>query len=204
MLDRKGTNVTLDRIFEEMYTLISESNRIPLTDKIIIEESDLAGVLDDLKDAIPKEVKSASQVLEEQKTIVSNAREEAEAIVEQAKAEADRILTMANGEAERIMREEEIVKQAESFADEVRTEALRYRDEVKSEADVYGSTVKTEALQYAEDMLGYLSTNMQSALDALGDNYNRISAERKNLEVPITPAIDAELSDENVEEMDEE
>ena len=57
MIDR-STSATLDRIFDEMYNLISEANRIPLTDKIIIEESDLAGILDDLKEAIPKEVKS--------------------------------------------------------------------------------------------------------------------------------------------------
>ena len=59
MIDR-STSATLDRIFDEMYNLISEANRIPLTDKIIIEESDLAGILDDLKEAIPKEVKKQS------------------------------------------------------------------------------------------------------------------------------------------------
>ena len=52
MIDR-STSATLDRIFDEMYNLISEANRIPLTDKIIIEESDLAGILDDLKVFLP-------------------------------------------------------------------------------------------------------------------------------------------------------
>lgn len=77
MIDR-STSATLDRIFDEMYNLISEANRIPLTDKIIIEESDLAGILDDLKEAIPKEVKSATRLLEEQKAIVTKAHEEAD------------------------------------------------------------------------------------------------------------------------------
>ena len=66
MIDR-STSATLDRIFDEMYNLISEANRIPLTDKIIIEESDLAGILDDLKEAIPKEVKSATDCLKNKK-----------------------------------------------------------------------------------------------------------------------------------------
>ena len=94
MIDR-STSATLDRIFDEMYNLISEANRIPLTDKIIIEESDLAGILDDLKEAIPKEVKSATRLLEEQKAIVTKAHEEADNIVLQAKTEADRILELA-------------------------------------------------------------------------------------------------------------
>ena len=51
MID-KSTSAALDRIFDEMYNLISAASRIPLTDKIIVEESDLAEILDDLKEAI--------------------------------------------------------------------------------------------------------------------------------------------------------
>ena len=45
MID-KSTSAALDRIFDEMYNLISAASRIPLTDKIIVEESDLAEILD--------------------------------------------------------------------------------------------------------------------------------------------------------------
>ena len=76
MID-KSTSAALDRIFDEMYNLISAASRIPLTDKIIVEESDLAEILDDLKEAIPREVKSAAKLLEEQK-------KELEADLEQA------------------------------------------------------------------------------------------------------------------------
>ena len=181
MIERNNTNVALDRIFEEMYNMISEASRIPLTDKIIIEESDLANVLDDLKEAIPKEVKSASQVLEEQKTIVNNAYAEADRIVQQAKAEAERIVAIANAEAERTVQEEEIVKQANAVAEDIKTNALRYQDEVKRDADDYAERIKQDSLQYADDMLAYLGGNLQSALQGLADNRSSINAERQNL-----------------------
>lgn len=181
MIERNNTNVALDRIFEEMYNMISEASRIPLTDKIIIEESDLANVLDDLKEAIPKEVKSASQVLEEQKTIVNNAYAEADRIVQQAKAEAERIVAIANAEAERKVQEEEIVKQANAVAEDIKTNALRYQDEVKRDADDYAERIKQDSLQYADDMLAYLGGNLQSALQGLADNRSSINAERQNL-----------------------
>ncbi len=79
MLERLSTNVTLDQIFDDLYNLISEANRIPLTDKIIVEESDLSAILDDLKEAIPREVKNASEVLEKSQNILSSARDEAAA-----------------------------------------------------------------------------------------------------------------------------
>ena len=102
MIERNNTSVTLDRIFEDIYNLVTEANRIPLTDKVIIEANDLADALDELKAAIPKEVRNASQVLEEQKTIVNKAYEDSDRIIEQAKAEAERIVAIAEAEAERL------------------------------------------------------------------------------------------------------
>lgn len=69
MIERSNTNVALDTVFEEVFTLISEAKRIPLTEKIMLDESDIANALDDLKAAIPKEIKNATQVLEEQKAL---------------------------------------------------------------------------------------------------------------------------------------
>lgn len=180
MIDR-STSATLDRIFDEMYNLISEANRIPLTDKIIIEESNLAGILDDLKEAIPKEVKSATRLLEEQKAIVTKAHEE-----------ADRILELAKSESERLMRQEEISKQAEAFAEDVKSTALRNQQEMKDEADAYVERVKHDVLQYADDMLGYLSGSLQSALQAVNDNRASVNAERESV-MSSRPQRDMEL-----------
>ena len=182
----------ISEIFDEMYNLISEANRIPLTDKIIIEESDLAGILDDLKEAIPKEVKSATRLLEEQKAIVTKAHEEADNIVLQAKTEADRILELAKSESERLMRQEEISKQAEAFAEDVKSTALRNQQEMKDEADAYVERVKHDVLQYADDMLGYLSGSLQSALQAVNDNRASVNAERESV-MSSRPQRDMEL-----------
>ena len=181
MLERLSTNVTLDQIFDDLYNLISEANRIPLTDKIIVEESDLSAILDDLKEAIPKEVKRASEVLTESQKIMSSAKEEAAATVEKANVEAEHIITAAKEEAERLVRQEEIVRQAEMLSKDIKTSAQRYEDEVKQGADQYADQVKTDSLQYADDMLGYLGNSLQSALRAIEDNRNSVNEERKGL-----------------------
>ena len=181
MLERLSTNVTLDQIFDDLYNLISEANRIPLTDKIIVEESDLSAILDDLKEAIPKEVKRASEVLPESQKIMSSAKEEAAATVEKANLEAEHIITAAKEEADRLVRQEEIVRQAEMLSKDIKTSAQRYEDEVKQGADQYADQVKTDSLQYADDMLGYLGNSLQSALRAIEDNRNSVNEERKGL-----------------------
>ena len=181
MLERLSTNVTLDQIFDDLYNLISEANRIPLTDKIIVEESDLSAILDDLKEAIPKEVKRASEVLTESQKIMSSAKEEAAATVEKANLEAEHIITAAKEEADRLVRQEEIVRQAEMLSKDIKTSAQRYEYEVKQGADQYADQVKTDSLQYADDMLGYLGNSLQSALRAIEDNRNSVNEERKGL-----------------------
>ena len=168
MIERNNTSATLDRIFEEVYNIITEANRIPLTEKIIIEESDLAGALDELKAAIPKEVRNASQVLEEQKSIVNKAYEEADRIVQQAKAEAERIVGVANAEADRIVQEEEIVKQANAVAEEIRSNALRYQEEVKAEekpAEKVEESVETPKYSESEVTNRYVESYFAPKLD---------------------------------------
>lgn len=202
MIERSNTNVALDRIFDEVYDMMNEAKRIPFSDKIMLDETDLVNVLDDLKEAIPREIKSATQVLEEQKTIVNNAYADAERIVQQAKDEAERIITAANAEAEAKLQQEEIVQQANAFAAEVKSNALRYQQETKSAADEYSLNNKRMSLQYADDMMAYLCQEMQKSLDILHENRECISAEMQNVEnnVGHDKAVEATNEQESAEQ----
>ena len=181
MIERNNTSVTLDRIFEDIYNLVTEANRIPLTDKVIIEANDLADALDELKAAIPKEVRNASQVLEEQKSIVNKAYEDADRIVEQAKAEAERIVAIAEAEAERMIKQEEIVKEASAIAEEIKANALRYQEEVKAEAEDFANVTKLEALQYVDNMLELFETRFSEDLKTLATNRDSVLFEIQKL-----------------------
>ena len=181
MIERNNTSVTLDRIFEDIYNLVTEANRIPLTDKVIIEANDLADALDELKAAIPKEVRYASQVLEEQKSIVNKAYEDADRIVEQAKAEAERIVAIAEAEAERMIKQEEIVKEASAIAEEIKANALRYQEEVKAEAEDFANVTKLEALQYVDNMLEFFETRFSEDLKTLATNRDSVLFEIQKL-----------------------
>ena len=181
MIERNNTSVTLDRIFEDIYNLVTEANRITLTDKVIIEANDLADALDELKAAIPKEVRNASQVLEEQKSIVNKAYEDADRIVEQAKAEAERIVAIAEAEAERMIKQEEIVKEASAIAEEIKANALRYQEEVKAEAEDFANVTKLEALQYVDNMLEFFETRFSEDLKTLATNRDSVLFEIQKL-----------------------
>ncbi len=198
MIERNKTNVALDGIFDEVLRLLSEARRVPLMDKIVIDEDELLNIIDDLKEAIPREIKSAQQVLEEQKVIIDTAKADAERIVQKAKDEAERILSVAQAEADAKVQQEEIVKQAYVVAEEVKSNALRYQNEVKEEADNYNMCVKRDSLQYADDMLVFLENNLQSALQGLAENRENINTALQEVLNPLRNhevSADVDLTD---------
>ena len=188
MIERNKTNVALDGLFEQFLNLISEARRVPLVDKIMVDENDLLNIIDDLKEAIPREIKSANQVLEEQKNIVNKAYADADRIVQQAKDEAERIVSVAQAEADAKVQQEEIVKQANAAAEDIKANALRYQEETKLVADEYALQVKQSSLKYADDMLEFLSGNLTSALGGLKENIQSVKEEMNNIQHPQAPA----------------
>lgn len=188
MIERNKTNVALDGLFDEFLDLVSNARRVPLMDKIMLDENDLLNIIDDLKEAIPREIKSANQVLEEQKNIVDKAYADADRIVQQAKEEAERIVSVAQAEADAKVQQEEIVKQANAVAEDVKANVLRYQEETKLAADEYALQVKQSSLKYADDMLEFLSGNLTSALGGLKENIQSVKEEMNNIQHPQVPA----------------
>ena len=109
---------------------------------------------------------------------------EADREAQQAKDEAERIVSVAKAEADAKVQQEEIVKQANAAAEDIKANALRYQEETKTAADDYALQVKQDSLQYAEDMLAYLSGNLSSALKGLEENKVNVENEMKNLKLP--------------------
>ena len=181
MIERSNTNVALEKLFEEVYNMMAEAKRVPFTERIMLDESYLANALDDLKDAIPREIKSANQVLEEQKNIVNKAYADADRIVQEAKAEADakvqqeEIVKQANAEAE------EVKASTEQYESETKAAADAYAEQVRREADEYSLMVKQDALQYADEMLVFIDQTMQSAVRSLAENRENIGEEMRKV-----------------------
>ena len=181
MSDANKYGMELERIFEEAYNLMAEAKRVPFTDRLMIDESDLSSILDDLREAIPKEVKIANDILEEQKKIVNKAYADAENIIQNAKNQAESIVSSARAEADRMVQEQEIVREAREEAERVKLDALSYQKQIQGEADEYALHVKKDALQYSDEMLAYISSTLSSALEGCNNNRASISSEMRNI-----------------------
>ncbi len=164
----------LDKILDEMEGIVMEASRIPLMDKIMVDEGEITMVMDKLRAAVPLEVKRAHDLLEEQKNIITNSRAEADRIVEQAKAEGNRLVELAKAEAERLVRNEEVVKMAEEKANGIIENTQQYDRDMRAAADAYAEKLHRESMQYASDVFAYLEENLHKTLQAVHDNGNAL------------------------------
>ncbi|NPV71696.1 MAG: ATPase [Firmicutes bacterium] len=117
-------------LLDRLEALISESARVPLTNKVIINEDDVYALIDDLRATIPEEVKQAKWVVKERDRLLEEARKDAEGIVRDAQSQVAQMID-----------ESSITAQAKTQADEVVAHARRLAQEIRQGANEYAATV---------------------------------------------------------------
>ncbi len=101
----------IDIIFlvTRLENLIASGKKLPLTSNIVLDQSAALGLIDELRVAIPEEIRAAKRINSEGERIIEKAQEEAESIVARAQEQAaflieERGLTQAaEDEGRRIM-----------------------------------------------------------------------------------------------------
>lgn len=118
----------LDIIFlvERLESLIANGKPLPLTKNVIIDRDAALDLIDELRVAVPEEVRAAKRINSEGERIIEKAQEEAERIVARAQEQAaflieERGLTQQAEEESRA-----IVAQADADAEEIRRGADEY------------------------------------------------------------------------------
>lgn len=128
---------------------------------LIVNEDQFLDVLDQIRTAIPKEVKQAERVLQERERTITQAEEE-----------AGRILQAARDEADKLADEHEIVNIANQRAQTIVERAHRDADGLKVEADEYARGV----LAAMDEQLAALQKQISSVASIVQNGLEKLSA----------------------------
>ncbi len=101
---------------------------MPLTSNVIIDQARALDLLDQLRVAVPEEVRAAKRI-----------NDETERIVERAQEEAERILARAQEQAAFLIEERELTRAAEIRSKEIIADGQREADEIRRGADEYAA-----------------------------------------------------------------
>jgi hypothetical protein len=133
--DRPATahgDVPLDIIFlvERLESLIANGKRLPLTPNVVVDQNVALGLIDELRVAVPEEVRAAKRI-----------NSEGERIMEQAQGEAERIVARAQEQAAFLIEDRGLTQQAEEESRRIIDLAEQDAEEVRRGADEYAVSV---------------------------------------------------------------
>ena len=114
------------QLIDRLEELFNESKNVPLTRNVMVDEDRMLDIIDQMRIAIPEEVKKAQQLLGQRDRLLAQAQEEANRTLELARQKADQMITkdMVTQEASR--RADQILAQARNEAENIRADADDY------------------------------------------------------------------------------
>jgi cell division septum initiation protein DivIVA len=142
-----------------MEKLLREAWRIPMSAYLIINEDDCLELIDQLRTAIPREVRQAERILQERDRAIAD-----------AESEGERIRELAREEAAKLVEESEIVAAANQRAQTIIDRAHRETEAMKLEADAYAVGVLQDLdgqLDAFAEQLGRLTATVGNGLKKL-------------------------------------
>ena len=110
--------------------MIAGGRNLPLSSNVIVDQARALDLLDQLRVAVPEEIRAAKRI-----------NDETERIVERAQEEAERILARAQEQAAFLIEERELTRAAEIRSAEIITDGQREADEIRRGADEYAQSV---------------------------------------------------------------
>ncbi len=114
------------QLIDRLEELFNESKSIPLTRNVMVDEDRMLDIIDQMRIAIPEEVKKAQQLLGQRDRVLAQAQEEANRTLDLARQKADQLTSKETVVQEAQRRTEQILAQARADADNTRADADDY------------------------------------------------------------------------------
>jgi hypothetical protein len=114
------------QLIDRLEELFNESKNVPFTKNVMVDEDRMLDIIDQMRIAIPEEVKKAQQLLGQRDRVLAQAQEEANRTLELARQKADQMVTKDVVAVEGQRRSDILVSQARSEADNIRADADDY------------------------------------------------------------------------------
>jgi hypothetical protein len=146
-------------LVDRLEELFNESKPIPLTHKVLVDEERMLDLIDQMRLAVPEEIKNSQQIINQKERILAQANEEAR-----------RTIDLAKEQASKLVEGDEIVQKAEVMGENI---ILKAKDETK--------LIKREADTYAIDSLEHLEVELGRILMQVRNGINSLKSETSSL-----------------------
>ncbi len=147
----------IQHLVDSLEQALNESTRIPLSAYLLVNEEKVYSLLDQMRVAVPEEIRRAGRIEAEKDRILA-----------QAKEEAERIRELARQEAGELVKRDAIVNAAQNRAENIVERARRDSEALRQDADVY-----------IMDVLNRLEEDLMRTLKVVQNGLQKVENERQ-------------------------
>lgn len=154
-------------LVDRLEELFNESKSLPLTHKVIVDEERMLDLIDQMRLAIPEEIKSSQLIINQKERIIAQSNEEARRTIELAKEQAAKLVAR-----------DEIVQKAQLSGENIIQRAKEETILIKKEADEYA----VSSLEHLESEIGKILMQVRNGIQTLREDITHYKGENNRLE----------------------
>ena len=154
------------QLIDRLEELFNDGKAIPFTHNVAVDEDRMLDIIDQMRIAIPEEVKKAQQLLSQRDRVMAQAQEE-----------ANRTIDLAREKADGLVKRDSIIQEAE-----------RRAEQIINQAHVAAENTRQDADEYVIDTLSRLQEELERSLNQARNGIRALEEERMRRAAPAPPA----------------
>ena len=137
------------QLIDRLEELFNAAKAVPFTHNVVVDEDRMLELIDQMRIAIPEEVKKAQQVMAQRDRVMAQAQEE-----------ANRTLQLSRDKAEQLIERDIIVQEAQRRAEQILAQARGEAEATRVDADNY----VVDTLMQLQDQISKLSNQVNNGI----------------------------------------
>jgi len=154
-------------LIDRLEELFNDSKAVPLTRNVMVDEDKMLDIIDQMRIAIPEEVRKAQQMLAQRDRVMAQAQEE-----------ANRTVDIARQKADDLVHRDVIVQEAQRRGEQILNQARGDAEATRRDADEY----VIDALHHLQAELEKLSNQVRNGIRTVEEDQMRRAPAPQNVE----------------------
>jgi len=146
------------QLIDRLEELFNDAKAVPFTHNVVVDEDKMLELIDQMRIAIPEEVKKAQQLVAQRDRVMAQAQEE-----------ANRTLQIARDKADDLVQKDMIVQEAQRRADQILAQARAEAEGIRADADNY----VLDTLMQLQDQIAKLSNQVNNGIRVVQEEQMR-------------------------------
>jgi len=156
------------QLIDRLEELFNDAKAVPFTHNVVVDEDRMLELIDQMRIAIPEEVKKAQQVMAQRDRVMAQAQEE-----------ANRTLQLSRDKAEQLIDRDVIVQEAQRRAEQILAQARNEAETTHVDTDNY----VVDTLMKLQDQISKMSNQVENGIRMVQEEQMRKASGSSEKEV---------------------